>query len=309
MIVIQLAGGLGNQMFQYAAGRRLANTRGVLLKLDLSAYGPEGDTQAQGLEAFRRHVRIYEFNITAHPATPYEIVALRDRHYDSSARSRIVRRLRKVWPSLGWPATHFREKQYRFDPDILELPAPCYLSGFWQSEKYFADTTEIIRQEFTPRDPTILDYARCYVSELKTSTNAVVSLHVRRGELAYARDTLKSTKGVFGPPTSLEYIQKAIRQFEPGCKFLVFSDSARDIAWCKENIKAGELHFSEGHNDIQDMMLMSACDHHIIASTFSWWAAWLNSRPGRRVISPSQWGHPGGVMVTDDLIPSSWEIL
>jgi Glycosyl transferase family 11 len=309
LIIVQLAGGLGNQMFQYAAGRRLAHIRGVPLKLDLSRYGPEGDDQAPGLEAFRRHVRINEFNIVADQATPHEIACLRDRYHTSTTWSRIVRRLRRVWPSMGWPTTHFHERRYRFDPDVLELSAPCYLSGYWQSEKYFADIAETIRRDLRPRNPAILDYARDYVAQLRVSVTAVVSLHVRRGELAFAQDTLRSTRGVFGPPTGLDYIRQAIAQFEPGYKFLVFSDSAQDIEWCKENIKTERIHFSEGHTDVEDMMLMSACDHHIIASTFSWWAAWLGSRPGRRVIAPSQWGHVGGVMVTDDLIPSTWTMI
>jgi hypothetical protein len=133
---------------------------------------------------------------------------------------------------------------------------------------------------------------------------------VRRGETAYAVDKLKNTKGVFGPPTGLEYIHRAIAKFAPGsCKFLVFSDTAADIAWCRENIKADNLHFSEGHDALQDMMLMSACDHHIIYSTFSWWAAWLNDRLGRRVIAPTVWGYATSGMVTDDLIPPDWEMI
>jgi hypothetical protein len=71
-------------------------------------------------------------------------------------------------------------------------------------------------------------------------------------------------------------------------------------------------HFSEGHSDIQDMAIMAACEHHIIAnSTFSWWAAWLNPRRRRRVIAPRHWSAPGAQveMVTDDLIPPDWEII
>jgi hypothetical protein len=310
MIIVQVGGGLGNQMFQYAAGRRLAHVRGVPLKLDLSSYGPQGDYKAPGLEAFRRLVRIRDFKIVAEQATPQEIAALRDPYTENSRTvSRIVRRLRILNPTLGWPKTHFRERCYRFDAQVLELQSPCYLSGFWQSEKCFADISGMLRMELAPVDQTIADYARRFVANIRAPGSPVVSLHVRRGELAVAQEKLRTTKGVFGPPTGLEYIQKAIKQFEPACRYIVFSDSAPDISWCKENIKADGLHFSEGHNDVQDLMIMSACDHHIIASTFSWWAAWLNDRPGRRVIAPSQWGFPGGVMVTDDLIPPEWTII
>ncbi len=309
VIITQLAGGLGNQLFQYAVGRRLAHVQGIPLKLDLSCYGPEGDTQAPGLEAFRRHVRLQEFNISADVATSEEIDALRDRHFGSKTSSRVVRQLRRFWSTLDWPATHFRERRYRFDPAVLGLTAPCYLAGFWQSEKYFLDVTDLIRREFTPRDPAIQENSRRFVEGLRSASGPVVSVHVRRGELAHAQNILKNTRGTFGPPTGLEYIQRAIAQFEPGCRFLVFSDSVADIEWCKKNIQADRLSFSEGRTDVQDMMLMSACDHHIIASTFSWWGAWLNDRPGRRVVAPSQWGHPGSGMVTDDLIPSDWKMI
>ena len=309
IIITRLAGGLGNQMYQYAAGRRLAQFRNVPLKLDLSGYGPEGDSQAPGLEGFRRHVRIHEFNVSADTATSQEVAALKDRYDDSKTLSRVVRILRRFRPGLGWPATHFRERRYRFDPTVLDLPVPCYLSGFWQSEMYFADIADIIRREFTPRDPAIIENARRFVAELRPADGAVVSVHVRRGELAYASNVLKNTRGTFGPPTALDYIRSAIARFDPGNRFLVFSDSAADIAWCKENIHADRLSFSEGRTDVEDMMLMSQCDHHIIASTFSWWAAWLNARSERRVIAPRQWGHPGSGMTPEDLIPESWEMI
>lgn len=310
IIIAHLAGGLGNQMFQYAAARRLSLVHGVPLKLDLSSYGPDGDTQAKGLEAFARHARVQKLKIVAEEATAAEIALMRDPYLGNSrTTSRIVRQARRFFPKLGWPITHFQERQYRFDPEVLNLRPPIYLSGFWQSEKYFADFGAKIREELSPVDSSIVESAQHYVSEIRAPGNSIVSLHVRRGELAVAAEKLRSTKGVFGPPTGLAYIQSAMRQFDPSCKFLVFSDSAPDIEWCKQNIHADHLHFSEGRNDIEDMMLMSACDHHIIASTFSWWAAWLNSSVSKRIVAPRQWGHPGGPMVPDDLIPSEWTMI
>ena len=310
MIVVSLAGGLGNQMFEYATARRLAHVRGVPLKLDLSNYGPEGDTLEKGLEAFRRHVRLQQFNIAAEQATPAEAAAVKDPFENTRTVSRIVRRLRRVAPGLAFPKTHFKERQYRFDPAVLDLSSPCYLAGFFQSQKYFADVAELLRQELTPRDPAVSAYARQYVADLAKSGRPVVSVHVRRGELAHATEVLKNPKGTFGPPTGLAYVRAAMARLDDcGPEWLVFSDTAADIAWCKQNIAADRLHFAEGHTDVQDMTLMSACDHHIVASTFSWWAAWLNAKPGKRVIAPRQWGHPGGPMVPDDLVPPEWDMI
>jgi len=311
MIIAYLAGGLGNQMFVYATARRLAHVCGVPLKLDLSGYAAAGDHRGHpGLAAFQRHVELHKFNLTVERATPNEIASLKDPHRNSaSALSRVVRRLRKIKPMLGCPTTHFRERRYRFDPDVLDLKPPVYLSGYFQSEKYFIDIRKIICREFTPCDPAIMEYARNFISKLPHPNLPVVSVHVRRGDLAHASETLKNTKVVYGPPTSLEYIHQAIAKFPPGsCKFLVFSDSAKDIDWCKQNIKADNLYFSEGHDGFQDMMLMGACHHHIISSTFSWWPAWLN--PGsKRVIAPLVWGYPGSEIVPDDLVPPDWETI
>jgi hypothetical protein len=252
MVIVHLAGGLGNQMFQYATARRLAHLRKVPLKLDLSSYGLDGDTQVPGLEAFRRHVRLKDFRIAAEQAAPHEIAALVDPYINNSRwTSRMVRQLRRFWPALGVPSTHFQERRYRFDPEVLTLTTPRYLAGFWQSEMYFMDVRDVILDELTPSDPAIREYADRYVANIREPGMAVVSLHVRRGELAVAQDVLKSKTGVFGVPTGLDYIQQAMQRFENGCKFLVFSDSAPDIEWCRQNIKADRLHFSEGHTDVR----------------------------------------------------------
>lgn len=310
LIITRLAGGLGNQLFQYAAGRRLAHHRRVPLKLDTSGYGPEGEYQAPGLEAFRRRVRLDEFNVTALRATPEEVAALRDPYNDAATRSRVVRQLRRFKKDLLWPTTHYAERQYRFDPAILDLSAPRYLSGFWQSEKYFADIASLIRQEVTPTAASISEQARQYVAGLRRDSGSVISLHVRRGDLAHASETLKRPGAVYGPPTALEYVERAMAYFPPPCTFLVFSDSEQDIAWCRRHIRAERLAFSSGRTDVEDLVLMSQCDHHIIAnSTFSWWGAWLNPSMDKRVIAPSAWGHAGGVVVTDDLIPPAWTMI
>jgi hypothetical protein len=311
MIIAMLYGGLGNQMFQYAAARRLAHVHGAELKLDLSDYQTGTDQRPRGLEAFRRSARLQELRINATVASAEEIARLRDPYSKGTTIARIVRRLRRVRPGLWWPATHFREKKYRFDSAVLELGDQMYLDGYWQSEKYFADAADVIRAELIPKDAGISDYARQYVDRLRALGGPVVSLHVRRGDLA-AAERLGNKNIIYGAPVGVDYITAAIGRFGGEVRFLVFSDSAEDIDWCKKNIRADRLHFSEGHNDIQDMTIMSACDHHIIAnSTFSWWAAWLNQRPGKRVIAPKKWSHQSGpfAVVPDDLVPSEWEVI
>jgi hypothetical protein len=317
MVISQLSGGVGNQMFQYATARRLAHHLGVPHKLDLRNFSAGTDLRPAGLEEFTRKLKIRELSITATEATESEIQRLRDPYDARTLSGRIVRRIRKLMPGFLYPASDVREQTYAFEPRILHLRGSAYLEGYWQSWKYFADIESQLREEFAPRDPAIPIYARQYVDHLRSPGGRVVALHVRRGDLAKAYEELKDSKGVYGPPMGLDYLYAAMRKFDAEARFLIFSDTPKDIQWCRENIKpdwlaADRLHFSEGHSDIQDMSLMSACDHNIIAnSTFSWWSAWLNPKPGRRVIAPRRWSTPdSGVNITvDDLIPPSWEII
>ena len=315
MVVSHISGGLGNQMFQYATGRRLAVRRGAELRLDLGDYQAGADDRGPAFADFRRPVRLYDLRVTAPAATRADVVARADPYHTSSTRDRVVRQLRKViGPAFLRPATDVREPSFRFDPRTLGLPGDVYLRGFWQSWKYFADEAELVRRELQPKDASITADAVAYVDRVRALGGPVVSLHVRRGDLAHATETLKDPKLVYGPPVGLDYLGAAAGRFGPDARFLVFSDSARDIAWCRANVPAvlpdpGRVHYSEGATDLADMARMSACDGHVIAnSTFSWWAAWLGGdRPGKRVVAPKRWGHPASGMVTDDLIPPGWE--
>ena len=313
-VVSHICGGLGNQMFQYAAGRRLAARRGAALRLDLSDYRTGADDRGPAFAGYRRPVRLYELRVTAPAADDAQTTALADRYRTASTRDRLVRQLRKVvGRGFLWPASHVLERNFRFDPAVLNLTGDVYLQGFWQSWRYFADEADLIRAEFRPKDATIALDASAFVGHLRSLGGPVVSLHVRRGDLAHATETLRDPKLVYGPPVGLTYLAAAARRFGPDARFLVFSDSADDIAWCRANLPAAvpdptRLHYSDGCSDLADMARMSACDGHVIAnSTFSWWAAWLADRPGKRVVAPRRWGHPTSGMVTDDLIPPAWE--
>ncbi len=314
MIISKIVGGLGNQMFCYAAARRLAHRLGAIMKLDLQDYRRGFNPPRHALQAFERDLGIRNFNISASEATDDEVAALRDRFMRRSLRDRSVRLIRRRYADFLWPASHVREKSFRFDEKVLKLPDDCYLTGFRQSEKYFVDAAQLIRQEFTFCDPEIPRIARAFIAELKGAEDTqIVSVHIRRGDLAYAAEKLGNRAIVHGPPITLEYVRKAMATFSGRRRFLVFSDSSRDIAWCREQITENNVCFSEGHTDILDFAIMRSCDHHIIAnSAFSWWAAWLNEKPNKRIVAPKDWFFQSASrpdVVTDDLIPASWETL
>jgi hypothetical protein len=158
------------------------------------------------------------------------------------------------------------------------------LKGYWQSEKYFEEYRKQILTTFgfpwTPCDG--------------------VSVHVRRGD--YLSLTRKH------PAVPKEWIETAMRLF-PGKCFHFFSD---DLPWCRAAFgQRDDVQFSLGKNETEDLVMMSGCEHHICsASTFSWWGAWLNQNPNKRVIMPKNWFVPGfGGHDTRDIIPKGWERL
>jgi hypothetical protein len=310
MIIASLAGGLGNQLFQYAMGRRLAVRHSTELLLDVSNYAEA--TPAEKAAGLARRVHLFNFRIHARPATEKEINAMHDRYCTKRLLHRAVRLIRRGWPGFLWRRTHIMERQYRFQSEALHFPDNIYLAGFWQSEKYFADIAPIIRDEFELVDDSIADSARGRIRELRDQYGTVVSLHVRRGDLSHAFETLGQGHLVHGPPMGVDYYERAIAEFDPSCCFFVFSDSSRDIEWCRQHLKAANLEFSNAESELWDFEAMRNCDHHIISnSTFSWWAAWLNSGPQRKVIAPRMWSGQEArtQMVTDDLIPPGWEVI
>jgi hypothetical protein len=162
------------------------------------------------------------------------------------------------------------------------------LNGYYQSEKYFDKCREEIRSVFTFDD------------KLRTKAHIdMVALHVRRGD--YLKMPEHHTN------LSMSYYYKAMACFA-GARFLIFSD---DIEWCKQQDWLGhDVYFSENKDAGQDMHDMSICSHNIIAnSSFSWWAAWLNKRTGRKVIAPKNWFGHKLRHDTKDLIPEAWILL
>jgi hypothetical protein len=312
MIIAKITGGLGNQFFQYGMARRLAEKRNTELLLDTSGFGPKGDAGHPSLAAFNRSLALFRFRVHARTATPAEINKLRDDYFRANTRDRVVRQLRRLWPNLLWNKSHIRERQFRFHPEALNWPDNVYLQGFWQSPKYFEDIADLIRQELQPTDTSILESAKSAIEVLKARHSKVVSLHVRRGDIAFAHETLRKANITHGAPVTTDYITRAMAEFEPDTCFFVFSDSPKDIDWCRVNINAKNIEFSKAESDIWDFTAMTLCDHHIIAnSTFSWWAAWLDSKPRRRVIAPRVWSPPGTgfTMVIDDLLPGDWQLI
>ncbi len=289
MIIVEIMGGLGNQMFQYALGRYLAEKNKTGLKLDMSEY-VEGN------------IRKYElgiFNIIEEFATQEEIEKLKykqDNFFESFIKEIKGKKHKKLSKNF------IREKHFHFDPEILKLQDNIYLEGHWQSEKYFNEISEVIEKEFTVK--TEFSGKNKEFAEQITSCNSV-SLHIRRGD--YIKDA--AIKAIYYINLD-EYYKNAINLITEKVQnphFYVFSD---DTEWAKDsfgdNKNFSMVDINSADTGYEDMRLMSLCKHNITAnSSFSWWAAWLNNNNEKIVITPRKWFNTSDRDIKD-LLPESW---
>lgn len=289
MIISHVLGGLGNQMFQYAAGRALALERSQPLRLDLSGFAGYGLHHGFLLQEI--------FDCPVDVATESDIRAILGWQYASGIRRVLARPALAALRRNGFVV----EPHFQYWPGIKSVPNDSYLAGYWQTEKYFQDASLQIRKDFTFKSP--LTGLNAELSEQIANVNAV-SLHVRRGDYV----SNDKNKAVYGACT-LEYYRAAVRYITERTaqpEFFIFSD---DPGWVKENLHLDQpcqyIDHNQGVESYNDMRLMSMCKHHIIAnSSFSWWGAWLNTNPGKIVIAPGNWFVNGNS--TEDLIPKDW---
>lgn len=285
MIITKLMGGLGNQMFQYSLGRRLAEERGVPLKLDLSWFR---DAHAIGVDTAREYA-LDGWRVHASIATAEDL-------------SRFPRRV-GLLARLGLVSSPLvRERGLGFDARVLRAPDHAHLTGYWQSEKYFRPIRELLLREFT------LAAAPCrHVEALlaRVSDSSAVAVHVRRGD--YVRNPRAND---FHGICPIEYYLDAARRIADQVadpSFFVFSD---DPDWVRDNLRLDwpttYVMHDGGCLPHHDMWLMTHCSHHIIAnSSFSWWGAWLCRNGDKVVIAPAQWFRDAKFN-TADLVPESW---
>lgn len=294
MIIVELMGGLGNQMFQYAIGRHLAHRHRTELKLDHTFLELSKNVTTP------RHYELDNLSVLCRRAGRLDLSAVIQHGY--KGLNRWIMPFMSLERKILYSRRVKRERFFQFDPDILAAPDNIYLEGYWQSEKYFKDISEILRKEFQNRNSLSGDNLRI-ANDINNCCS--VSLHIRRGDYVSDQKTAD-----FHGLCSLKYYNSAIKMLVeelPNLHFFVFSD---DIVWAKANLKLEHPVTFVDHNAVdqghEDLRLMSLCRHHIIAnSSFSWWGAWLNPRSDKIVIAPDRWFRDPAID-TRDLIPSSW---
>lgn len=284
MVISVLAGGLGNQLFQYAFGFGLA--RQLQTELRLERHLLESRLLARLRHYTLRHYELDSFAMHPPNASPYEVLRCLSRTVLPGHRAIVLRDSN--------PDAHLNLHAQTQDALCL---------GYWQSEDYFRSAADALRQQLVfrqrPSDATLT------VADAILSYPDATFVHVRRGDYV-ANAIANQHHGVCG----IDYYRRSVEHLHQrvaDTHFFVFSD---DQDWVKREL--GSLLQPAtfvGHNmgaDWQDMYLMSLCRHAIVAnSSFSWWGAWLNPEPNRIVIAPKNWfavdksAHP-------PIVPPNW---
>ncbi len=288
-IIPRVFGGIGNQLFCYAAARRLALVNNAELVIDnVSGFVRDVD--------YQRQYQLDHFSIPCRKATPAERL-----EPFSRIRRKLLREIDLRRPFMK--RRYIQQEGMDFDARLLEYKpkGTARLEGYWQSERYFKDVEDVIRQDLRIKHPT--DAANLEMVKRIRGCLAV-ALHVR------FFDT-QGERCINNPPG--DYYARAVGQMEtfaPQAHYFVFSDRP-DAARARIPLPDARITCVSNNrgdsNAYADLWLMTLCRHYIIAnSTFSWWAAWLGSSDGKIVIAPlknltgnSAWGFEG-------VIPASW---
>ena len=257
-------GRLGNQLFQYAALKGLATKNGYKMKIP----------NPQTMSWHGQNCLLDRFNIECDYLTQED-----------------ANNLQHMYEEPSWQ---------KYDPNFFNLPDNTTIDGYYQSIFYFEHIEDQIKKELTPKNE-YLDKAMNYIDFLKEKHQCeIVSVHVRRGDNMTNGQT--GLIQAFEPGGMYEtYFKKAKKVFEgKKVKFLVFTggqrfneDNSVDVEWCKQFFGEDGFLFSEGQEQIDDYCRIMSCDHNILshASSFGWWAAYVNQNPNKIVVAP-EWYHP-----------------
>jgi hypothetical protein len=289
-IITYIQGGLGNQMFQYAAGRALSVRYGVPLILEKSWFDstPKGSTP--------REFQLPLFRLQA---------STQIKSNNRLPKGKLGRILQKITPLK--PHTIRESKGFQFDPRTLMLEnnvnSDIHMIGYWQSYKYINEIRPILQEEFQTKVPLSNQYAD-YLEQIRLADSTM--LHIRRGDYVHLPSANEYHK-----PLEIEYYLKAIDEMllkNPTSHFFVFSD---DLGWAKAMLpKTLNITYIENINGpdaaAQELQLMTNCKNHIIAnSSLSWWGAWLKKDTSGMVFAPNRWIRDKTLNLSD-LLPKEW---
>lgn len=291
-IVSELTGGLGNQLFQYATGFAAAARVEAEFRLDTSHYVGAAERMP-----FRPY-RLDRLNISAAPASAWDMLRVK---LATRVRPTSPRHVRVAGTALAFvpKIAVMTDAATGYDPRLVALKRDTLLRGCWQSERFFREYRAKLLDEFTFTSPP--RGLNAQLVERITSGRAI-GVHFRRTDYLTSDTTLQ--------PCSLDYYARALAWMADrigDATYFIFSD---DPEWVRRNasLPPNSVFITHNHgvDDAEDLRLMMACDHFIIAnSSFSWWGAWLSHASGKHVVAPRTWFAQGDGNETD-LVPAAW---
>jgi hypothetical protein len=279
LVVARLTGGLGNQLFQYAAACGVANSAGAVAALDITEYADGSKTHGNALGRFGLDMPL----VTATSFDPQFATAI------IPAQDGLAR--------IGWQGDMrlpvYREDTYEFEPALKSWQGSVYLYGFWQSWKYFDDVADALRArlKIQPRYGELSG---------RTGNSDTVAVHVRRGD--YLTGQRLAAFGIC-EPAYYDAAMALLRRRLAKPHFYFFSD---DPQWCRRHFTGADVSVVsvDGGDATDDLAAMAHCRHHIVAnSSLSWWGAWLGGE-GAIVVAPMPWYSQSPR--ARDLIPDHW---
>lgn len=291
MIITNIKGGLGNQMFQYATGLALSKRKNTEHKLDLSHFDLYKDPNNKET---KRKFELDVFNTTFSIATEEEIAKVKYPYGLISKPIALVNFYLQVFDFIKYPIT--------LNPNTKDI----YLEGHYPGEDFFKDYEEDIKKEFTLKTETkeFKDFCSIIAKDGRRS----VSVHIRRGDYVTNANANKH-HGVL----DVDYYENAwdiLKQQVGELKQYVFTEFKEDIDWVKENMPfiGNDAIYMKNYEFTgpESMILMSKCHNNIVAnSSFSWWGAWLNSYKEKIVIAPRSWLKNGDGR-NKRIVPENW---
>lgn len=322
MIIVNIKGGLGNQMFQHAIGRKLSEKFDANLRYDLTKYKCESNDIPVDKKSSPDDIYFHlnKFSLQYNQCSKSELNSvIRFGSYGRQIGDILVSKVRgrlnnlvKNYSLAGRSLNYYRERQEdsrKYNPAVLNAGPDVYLDGYWESYKYFSDIRNKLEDDFAlGRDLTSESQE---IARRIKETNSV-GIHIRRGDFVH-----------FNTELPISYFDHAIDIFDHrDFTFFVFSV---DMQWVISNISiesptvyVDHHHPEQGNRTpeaVEYFQLLKLCDHTIISnSTFSWWAAWLNQDSDSKVVCPCVWRPSSSenepTHVQDlDIIPKHWNVV
>ena len=290
MIIVKLFGGLGNQLFQYAIGRKLSLLHDTELRFDLTDFYKYKNLYTN-VSVVRVDIKKFKVNFNEAVNEELKKFFFLKSKFLTFLIKKISSRFFSILNSVFYK-NYFYEKNVSSFYHKFSSYKNAYFHGFWQNEKYFLDIRKILIKEINLKKKSNKHIQ--LLKRIKKSNS--VAVHVRRG------DFLLPEIQKIVPLININYYKKSFIFLEKKIKNIRYFFFSDDINWVKKNIKKKNSFYVSGFNEVEDLFSISKCKHQIIAnSTFSWWGAWLNNYKKRIIMAPKKWSK-----IQPNPCPSNW---